>query len=80
MRLPKFKYLEPESLEEASSLLLDHPEARVFAGGTDLLVNMKHRVEVPTATGAARPPAGSFTQEGISGSSLPKAPEVIRRR
>ena len=49
MRLPKFKYLEPESVEEASSLLLDDPGAKVFAGGTDLLVNMKYRVEVPTA-------------------------------
>jgi 4-hydroxybenzoyl-CoA reductase subunit beta len=49
MRLPKFKYLEPESLEEAAALLLAEPEAKVFAGGTDLLVNMKHRVEVPAA-------------------------------
>jgi 4-hydroxybenzoyl-CoA reductase subunit beta len=47
VRLPKFNYLEPESLEEASSLLLDDPGAKVFAGGTDLLVNMKHRVELP---------------------------------
>ena len=49
MRLPKFKYLEPESIEEASSLLLDDPGAKVFAGGTDLLVNMKHRIEMPAA-------------------------------
>jgi 4-hydroxybenzoyl-CoA reductase subunit beta len=49
VRLPKFNYLEPESLEEASSLLLDDPGAKVFAGGTDLLVNMKHRVELPAA-------------------------------
>lgn len=47
MRLPKFNYLEPESAEEASSMLLDDPGAKIFAGGTDLLVNMKHRVEVP---------------------------------
>jgi 4-hydroxybenzoyl-CoA reductase subunit beta len=49
VRLPKFNYLEPESIEEASSLLLDDPRAKVLAGGTDLLVNMKHRVEVPAA-------------------------------
>jgi 4-hydroxybenzoyl-CoA reductase subunit beta len=49
VRLPKFKFLEPESIEKASSLLLDDPGAKVFAGGTDLLVNMKHRVEVPAA-------------------------------
>jgi 4-hydroxybenzoyl-CoA reductase subunit beta len=49
VRLPKFNYLEPESIEEASSLLLDDPRAKVLAGGTDLLVNMKHRIEVPAA-------------------------------
>jgi 4-hydroxybenzoyl-CoA reductase subunit beta len=49
LRLPKFKYLEPESLDAASAMLLDDPAARVFAGGTDLLVNMKHRAETPAA-------------------------------
>jgi len=49
VRLPKFKYLEPESLAGASAMLLDDPQAKVIAGGTDLLVNMKHRVEVPAA-------------------------------
>lgn len=49
MRLPKFKYLEPASVEEASSMLLLETGARVLAGGTDLLVNMKQRVELPAA-------------------------------
>ena len=47
MRLPKFDYVEPPSIKEASSILMDQPESKVLAGGTDLLVNMKHRVEVP---------------------------------
>ena len=47
MRLPKFDYLSPESVEEASQILLDQPTAKVMAGGTDLVVNMKHRVETP---------------------------------
>lgn len=47
MRLPKLIYREPESIEEASSLLIDEPYAKILAGGTDLLVNMKHRVEKP---------------------------------
>ena len=47
MRLPKFDYVEPKSIKEASSILLDDPKAKILAGGTDLLVNMKHRVEVP---------------------------------
>jgi len=47
VRLPQFNYLEPESIEEAASMLLDDEGAKILAGGTDLLVNMKHRLEVP---------------------------------
>ena len=48
MRLPKFDYTRPESIEEACTILLDQPAAKVLAGGTDLLVNMKHKVETPS--------------------------------
>jgi len=48
VRLPKFDYAEPGSIKEASSMLFDDPKAKILAGGTDLLVNMKHRVEVPS--------------------------------
>ena len=47
MRLPKFEYFEPKDIKEAVSILKNEPEARILAGGTDLLVNMKHRVECP---------------------------------
>ena len=47
MRLPKFEYLQPTSIAEAVSILQDNPAAKILAGWTDLLVNMKHRVEVP---------------------------------
>ncbi|MFH1090418.1 MAG: FAD binding domain-containing protein [Pseudomonadota bacterium] len=47
MRLPKFEYLEPAGIEEASKIILENPKNKVLAGGTDLLVNMKHRVEQP---------------------------------
>jgi len=47
VRLPKFEYLQPESIAEAAAMLQDKPTAKILAGGTDLLVNMKHRVEVP---------------------------------
>lgn len=40
--------MEPKSIQEASSILLDDPKAKILAGGTDLLVNMKHRVEMPS--------------------------------
>ena len=48
MRLPKFRYVEPESIKEASTILLDEPGAKFLAGGTDILPNMKHRVELPS--------------------------------
>ena len=47
MRLPKFEYFEPKDLKEAVAILQNEPAAKILAGGTDLLVNMKHRVECP---------------------------------
>jgi 4-hydroxybenzoyl-CoA reductase subunit beta len=47
VRLPKFDYYEPKDIKEAVSILQNKPEARILAGGTDLVVNMKHRVECP---------------------------------
>jgi CO/xanthine dehydrogenase FAD-binding subunit len=48
MRLPHFQYLAPKTVEEACSLLAEHPdETSVLAGGTDLLVKMKQRRVVP---------------------------------
>ena len=49
VRLPKFEYFEPKDLKEAVSILKNQPSAKVLAGGTDLLINMKHRVECPAA-------------------------------
>jgi 4-hydroxybenzoyl-CoA reductase beta subunit len=49
VRLPKFDYFEPTDINEAVSILQNEPAARILAGGTDLLVNMKHRVECPSA-------------------------------
>ena len=44
LRLPKFEYLSPKSVDQASSLLSLHTgDAKVIAGGTDLLVRMKRR-------------------------------------
>jgi 4-hydroxybenzoyl-CoA reductase subunit beta len=47
VRLPKFEYFEPETLKAAAAILQKEPVAKILAGGTDLLVNMKHRVECP---------------------------------
>jgi aerobic-type carbon monoxide dehydrogenase small subunit (CoxS/CutS family) len=45
MRLPKFEYLEPKSLKEASkALAIDLAGSVLLAGETDLIVNIKHRL------------------------------------
>jgi len=47
-RLPKFVYHVPTSLSEALNLLAKYDgKAKVFAGGTDLLVSMKKRETMP---------------------------------
>jgi carbon-monoxide dehydrogenase medium subunit len=49
MLLPKFDYHEPATLEEALRLLSEMGgNARIIAGGTDLLVRMKLKVEKPS--------------------------------
>jgi len=46
--LPKFDYLKPKNIREAVNLLAEHGEdAKIFAGGTDLLVLMRDRVVKP---------------------------------
>jgi CO/xanthine dehydrogenase FAD-binding subunit len=46
--LPKFRYLRPERLDEALSLLNDYGgKARVLAGGTDLLIGMHDGTHAP---------------------------------
>jgi carbon-monoxide dehydrogenase medium subunit len=48
MALPKFEYLSPKSIQEACALLAEHQGmARLMAGGTDLMVKMKHRLLFP---------------------------------
>lgn len=48
MNVPAFAHLQPASLSEACALLAQHgAEAQVLAGGTDILVKMKHRKATP---------------------------------
>lgn len=48
LRLPRFRYLAPQSLGEALSLLREHDgDIRVMAGGSGLLPSMKHRLFTP---------------------------------
>ena len=55
MRLPWFRYLTPDSVEEAVTILDgEGPEATVVAGGTDLFPNMKRKHQVPHTLVALR--------------------------
>jgi len=48
LRLPKFRYLQPESIAEAIKIMADSgPDAMFVAGGTDLYPNMKRRQQTP---------------------------------
>lgn len=55
MRLPKFRYRAPRTIEDAVAWLGENPETTmILAGGTDILPNMKRRQQVPTTLVALR--------------------------
>lgn len=47
LRLPKFELQSPTTIEDALELLAENEDARIVAGGTDLLPNMKHGLFEP---------------------------------
>jgi len=50
MRIPKFEYVRPLTVEEACSLLYKYKtDAKILAGGTDLFVKMKKKKILPKA-------------------------------
>jgi 4-hydroxybenzoyl-CoA reductase subunit beta len=48
MRLPRFHYVSPSSVQEAAERLAEAGDAIVVAGGTDVLPNMKRRQQTPS--------------------------------
>src|SRR5680860_530848 len=43
MRLPQFSFYQPTTVDEAVEELQEKAGARLLRGGTELMVNMKHR-------------------------------------
>src|SRR5690625_3902418 len=44
--LSKFDYFKPETLEEALEFLENNDGAKVYAGGTDLMIGLRHNTEL----------------------------------
>ena len=82
MRLPRFEHLQAESLEEALDLLSEHgEEAKVIAGGTDVLVSMKHRLFTPRYLLNLKGLELDFIEEGTEGlriGALTKLTDIIK--
>ncbi len=49
LRLPQFNVVSPETVPEVVEALGNTPGARIIAGGTDLLPNLKHWLDQPPA-------------------------------
>ena len=47
LRLPQFGVELPRDVASVIALLRDKPGARIVAGGTDILPNLKHRLDQP---------------------------------
>lgn len=48
MQLPEFEYLRPRTLAEGLAALAEHgADAQIMSGGSDLLINMKFRLDTP---------------------------------
>jgi CO/xanthine dehydrogenase FAD-binding subunit len=72
-RLKSFEYLEATTLEEAISFLEGQKEeAKILAGGTDLLVNMKRGKCIPSCVINIKPISGldSISYDDVSGLSI----------
>jgi 4-hydroxybenzoyl-CoA reductase subunit beta len=69
-RMPEFEYIRPETVEQVCLLLSQRPGAAVLAGGTDLLVNLKHGIIKPPILIDLRKITGldfiEFAAEGVS--------------
>jgi 4-hydroxybenzoyl-CoA reductase subunit beta len=64
LRLPAFRVVQPATIADAVAALAE-PGARIVAGGTDLLPNLKHRLEAPAVlVDIGRLPLRSIARDG----------------
>ena len=67
--LPAFELRRPQSVADAAALLAEHPAARLVAGGTDLIPNLRRGIEAPPLLVDVSALPG-FDEIGIEGGSL----------
>jgi len=87
--LPEFNLIRPTSVTDALTAFQDHPNARFFAGGTDLIPNMRHGLygvetlidlSKITGFGAIKSTASGLDMgAGVTLSDLASAPEIQMR-
>jgi 4-hydroxybenzoyl-CoA reductase subunit beta len=87
-RLPDFQLSRPASYAEAAALLAGDPQARLLAGGTDLVPNLRRGLEAPTrlvdlgqVQGADQfefGPAGLVLGAGVTLARLAADPRIAR--
>ena len=87
--LPEFRLAQPRDVEAALATRRDHPATRFLAGGSDLLVNMRHGLDSPEVlidlTGIDELSQWTIGQEGarigacVTVSTLAAAPEIRER-
>ncbi|WP_428265556.1 FAD binding domain-containing protein [Haliangium sp.] len=68
LRLPQFDVVAPRTVAEAVAALA-RPGARLVAGGTDLLPNLKHRLDSPPVLVSLRRVAGLDEVERVAGAA-----------
>ena len=67
----RFAYLRPTSLKEAVAMLREHPEAKVLAGGTNVLVDMKMQAQPEQAQPERAKPAEALPASAQPAAALP---------
>lgn len=71
MRLPRFSYFAPRTVDEAARLLAHWgPQAALVAGGTDLWPNMKRRQQTATQVIGLRGVTPLFALDGVPAAGL----------
>ena len=87
--MPQFEYVAPTSVDEAVKALMSAPAARVLAGGTDLIVQMKagraspgavvDLKRIPGSIGIRREADGGFTiGAATSGAAIGEDAALVR--